>query len=261
MAVRADLKRMSGSRRLKLGHFVCEFATPGIGYILKAAGCEFVMFDMEHSGFSFETVKATLRFMEAAELPTIVRVPGGAYDYVARACDMGAEGLTVPNVRTAEETRRIVGAMKYRPLGNRGVSVQIAHDRYVPGPVTEKLAAANERTTFFPLIESEEGARNAAAIAAVDGVDGLFLGHYDLSVSLGVPGAFNDPKFTDAVRRIVDGAKAGGRALGRNVGTPAEVADAYAAGFDFITFSGDVWLYQQALSQGLAAARAGVRAE
>ena len=69
------LKDMAGVRTPKFGHFIVEFATPGIGHILKSAGCDFVLFDLEHSGFGFETVKSALRYFEAADLPAIVRVP------------------------------------------------------------------------------------------------------------------------------------------------------------------------------------------
>ena len=70
-----SLKQMTKTREAKLGHFIVEFATPGMGHILKAAGCDFVFFDMEHSGFSFETLKSAIRYCEAAGVPTIVRVP------------------------------------------------------------------------------------------------------------------------------------------------------------------------------------------
>ena len=92
------LKAMAGVRTPKFGHFIVEFATPGIGHILKAAGCDFVLFDTEHSGFGFETIKSAIRYFEAARLPAIVRVPSKFYDQIARAADMGAEGIMLPMV-------------------------------------------------------------------------------------------------------------------------------------------------------------------
>ena len=86
------LKAMSKTKSAKFGHFIVEFATPGIGHILKSAGCDFVLFDLEHSGFHFETVKSVMRYFEAAQLPAIVRVPSKEYQHIARAMDMGAEG-------------------------------------------------------------------------------------------------------------------------------------------------------------------------
>src|SRR5215471_7846858 len=103
---RTSLKQMTRMPEAKLGHFIVEFATPGIGHILKQAGCDFALFDLEHSGFSFETVKSAVRYFEAAGLPMIVRVPSREYHHIARACDMGAEGIMLPMVGSAEEARR-----------------------------------------------------------------------------------------------------------------------------------------------------------
>src|SRR6267154_6909822 len=127
---RAGLKQMTRTPEAKLGHFIVEFATPGIGHIMKSAGCDFTLFDLEHSGFGFETVKSAIRYFEAAQLAAIVRVPSKEYHHIARACDMGAEGIMIPMVSTAEEARQIVNAMKYHPAGGRGVALQVAHDRY-----------------------------------------------------------------------------------------------------------------------------------
>src|ERR1700680_4077474 len=110
---RAGLKQMTRTAETKLGHFIVEFATPGIGHILKSAGCDFALFDLEHSGFHFETVKSVLRYFEAAQLPAIVRVPSKEYHHIARAMDMGAEGLMLPMGGNVDEVRHIVHSMKY----------------------------------------------------------------------------------------------------------------------------------------------------
>jgi 4-hydroxy-2-oxoheptanedioate aldolase len=245
-------------RDLKVGHFIVEFATPGIGHILKGAGCDFALLDMEHSGFSFETVKSTLRYMEAAGLPTIVRVPSKAYDHIARACDMGAEGVMLPMVGSAREARSILDCMKYTPHGKRGVALQVAHDRYTGGPVMEKLAA-NRRTQLFAQIETAEGVRNADAIAAMDGVDCLWIGHFDLSCSLGIPGEFENRKFTGAVNKVVAAARKHGKALGRLVPTVDAGVSLFEAGFEFICYSGDVWALQSAVAAAAAELRARCR--
>jgi 2-keto-3-deoxy-L-rhamnonate aldolase RhmA len=243
-------------RDLKVGHFIVEFVTPGIGHILKGAGCDFALLDMEHSGFSFETVKSTLRYMEAAALPTIVRVPSKAYDHIARACDMGAEGVMLPMVGSAAEARAILDCMKYVPLGKRGVALQVAHDRYRPGPTMEKLAAANRRTQLFAQIETAEGVRNAASIAALDGVDCLWVGHFDLSCSLGIPGEFDNRKFTAATDKVIAAARKHGKALGRLVPTVESGVSLFADGFDFICYSGDVWALQGAVASAVSELRA-----
>ena len=253
------LKAMAGTRVAKLGHFIVEFATPGIGHILKSAGCDFVLFDLEHSGFGFETVKSAVRYFDAAQLPAIVRVPSREYHHIARAMDMGAEGVMLPMVGNAEEVRRIVDSVKYHPAGKRGVALQVAHDRYRPGAVADKLTAANERTTLFCQVETVEGVENAEAMAAIDGVDCLWVGHFDLSVSLGVPGEFDHPKFKAAIEKTVAAARTHNKALGRLVPTVEQGVEFYAQGFDFICYSGDVWVLHNALAEAIGKLRAGCR--
>src|SRR5215468_5403393 len=116
----SGLKALAGKKRLKVGHFIVEFATPGIGHIMKNAGCEFVLFDLEHSGFGFETTKSAIRYFEAAGVAPIVRVPSKEYHHIARACDMGAEGIMLPMVGSAAEAKHILNCMKYYPEGGRG---------------------------------------------------------------------------------------------------------------------------------------------
>ena len=249
------LRAMAKTKNVKLGHFLVEFATPGIGHILKSAGCEFALFDMEHSGFGFETAKSAIRYLEAGGIPPIVRVPSKEYHHIARACDMGAEGLMVPMVGNPDEARSILDSMKYYPEGKRGVALQVAHDRYRGGPVAEKLAAANDRTALFCQIETEEGVRNADAIAAMDGVDCLWVGHFDLSVSLGIPGEFGHRKFRKAIEDVVAATRRHKKALGRLVPTVELGIEIYAQGFDFVCYSGDVWVLHNALAEAIGKLR------
>jgi len=249
------LKALTGDRKLKLGTLVAEFATPGIGHILKSAGCDFTFLDMEHSGFSIETIKSAIRYFEAAELPILIRVPSQDYHFLARAMDMGAEGLMAPMVSTAEQARHIINSMKYHPAGSRGVALQIAHDRYRPGSVADKFAAANKRSTFFCLIETAEGVKNIDEIAALEGLDCLWVGHFDLSVSLGIPGQFDNPTFIEAMDRVVAAAKKHNKSLGRLVSSVQQGADCFAQGFDFICYSGDVWVLHDAMADATSKLR------
>ena len=244
------------SRDPKFGSFIVEFATPGIGHIFKASGCDFALFDMEHSGFTIETVKQSIRYFEAAAMPMIVRVPSKEYDHIARVCDMGAEGIMVPMVNNATEARHILDSLKYFPDGKRGVALGVAHDNYRnAGSVIDRLIAANHRTTLFCQIETADGVDNADAIAALDGVDCLWVGHFDLSVSLGIPGDFNNKIFTDAIATVVAATRKHGKALGRLVPNVETGIEYNTLGFDFICYSGDVWMLQQVLSDGISKLR------
>ncbi|HLW92230.1 MAG TPA: aldolase/citrate lyase family protein, partial [Roseiarcus sp.] len=252
-----SLKDFASTKAPKFGHFIVEFATPGIGHILKSAGCDFVLFDLEHSGFGFETVKSAVRYFEAADVPVIVRAPSKEYHHIARAMDMGAEGLMLPMVGSAGEARHILNAMKYTPEGGRGVALQVAHDRYRPGAVKDKFAAANRRSTLFCQIETAEGVENADAIAALPGVDCLWVGHFDLSVSLGVSGEFDSKKFRDAIARVAAAAAKHGKSLGRLTPTVQQGIELHEQGFDFLCYSGDVWVLHDALADAISRLREG----
>jgi 2-keto-3-deoxy-L-rhamnonate aldolase RhmA len=145
--------------------------------------------------------------------------------------------------------------MKYTPEGGRGVALQVSHDRYRPGAVVEKFATANRRSTLFCQIETAEGVKNADAIAALPGVDCLWVGHFDLSVSLGVPGEFGSKKFTDAIARVAAAAAKHGKSLGRVVPTVQQGIEYHALGFDFICYSGDIWVLHDALAEALGKLR------
>ncbi len=239
---------------LRLGTYLGEFVTSGIGQILAPTGVEFVFLDMEHSGFSFETVKATLAHLHAAGIASIVRPPSRSYHDISRALDVGAQGV-VPPMMTAAEAERVAGFMKYPPAGGRGVALGIAHDGYKPGPPAEKLAQANNDTVFIALIETAAGLADVERIAAMDAVDGLLIGHFDLTCSMGINAQFDHPDFKAAVDRIISAGKANNKKLGRLAATPEEGRDLYEAGFDLIMYSGDVWAYQAAMTAGVAKIR------
>ena len=254
---RATLREMVGTRTLKAGTLVWEFAVPGIGHLLAAGGSEFVFLDTEHSGLGMDSLKSTLQYLEAASIPALVRPPGRSYENIARALDAGAEGLILPMVGSGDEARRIVQCAKYAPMGARGVALGIAHDRYTSGSVAEKLAEGNRRSVLFALVETRQGAENADAIASVDGIDGLWIGHLDLSTSLGIPGQFDHPDYVAAVERIAGAASDNDKSLGRMVETAEEGARLYSRGFDFIAIGTDTQLYANALRTALSALRAG----
>ena len=250
--VDGPLRKMARTRALKAGHFLAEFDTPGIGYILKNAGCEFAILDTEHSGFTVETVKRVMTYMRAADLPTIVRAPSREYRDIARTLDAGADGVMLPMVSTPEEARSIIHSMKYAPLGGRGVILRHAHDRYSAGPTLEKLEATNRRTMLVVQIETAEGVENAEAIGALKEVDCLWIGHFDLSCSLGIPGEFGHPKFKNAIKRVVEAGRKTKTSLGRLTADVKEGAALYKQGFDFIAYHIDAWALGDHVASGIA---------
>ncbi len=254
-----NLKRLFASDKTKIGHSIFEFNSPGLGQIIATAGVDFVFLDMEHSGFGIAETKQAIFGLRVGNIPALVRPPSNSYHHIARALDAGADGLAMPMVGSREEAEHIVSCMKYPPMGNRGVALTIAHDHYQPGKPATTLAAANRRTAFVALIETEEGVNNIDSIAAVKGVDCLWIGHFDLSCSLGINGQFDHPDFLNATAKIARAAKKHNKALGRLTADAAGAIELHKQGYDVLCYSGDLWVYQQALIAGITEIRDGCK--
>src|SRR5215216_5396798 len=196
------------------GFMAFEFFTPGLFALAGQAGADFIILDTEHSGVGPDTIKAQLALARGTGVAPFVRVPGSAPHLIAPILDAGAMGIMVPLVETREQAEAIAAACRYRPLGRRGLAFSIAHDDYAGGPVDSKIREANERTLVIALIESERGIRNADEILAVPGIDIGWLGHYDLTDSMGFPGGFDRPEFDEAVRRLLGACDRHGKAAG-----------------------------------------------
>ncbi len=238
------------------GAMVFECFSPGLPQICKNAGAEFVLYDMEHTGLEFETLKTQFALCRGLGVVPMVRVPAGQYHFIARALDIGALGIMVPMVGSAEEAAHIVSCTRYPPLGRRGAAFGFAHDDYQGGDVAAKIAAIHARTMVIPQIETAEGLNAVEAIAAVPGVDALWLGHFDLTNFLGMPGQFQHPAYLAGVQRIVAACRA-------NQKTPAFLAtdDTWSReytthGFRMFAFGIDQLMLQNALKAGLDNLRA-----
>ncbi len=237
-----------------LGTFIFEFNTTGIARIAAVAGAEFVVFDMEHTGWSVESIRTLIATTPEQTVP-IVRVPSTEYHFIARTLDMGAMGVMVPMVETVEQAKLIVHSAKYPPAGRRGAAFGIAHDDYQGGNVQEKMVQSNTQQLLIAQIETATGVENVDSIAAVEGIDVLWIGHFDLSTSLGIPAQFDHPKFQAAIRRVLEASREHGKIGGFMADGIKNARSLLEQGFRMIAYGGDLWLYQQALSDGLAAVR------
>jgi len=234
------------------GTMVFEFFTPGMPQIAKAAGAECVLFDMEHTGVTIETLKAQIAACRGIGLVPMVRVPALQYHFIARCLDMGAMGIMVPMVESAAQAREIVSATRYPPLGRRGAAFGMAHDDYEAGPVPDKMATANERTLVIALVETVAGVAAVEEIAAVDGVDVVWMGHFDLTNFMGIPGQFENPDYLLAVDTIVRAAKRHGKVAGMMAADETWAQNYLAKGFRIIAYGIDHLLLQRALGEGLS---------
>jgi 2-keto-3-deoxy-L-rhamnonate aldolase RhmA len=249
------VKRMLGEGGVSVGTFVLEFATTGVARIAAEAGVEFVVFDMEHTGWSMETVRMLLATARPTEIVPVVRVPATEYHFIARALDMGAMGVMVPMVEAAEQARRIVSAAKYPPEGRRGAAFGVAHDDYAGGEMAAKIRDANREVLLIAQVETTRGVEAVEEIAAVEGIDVLWIGQADLTTSLEIPGQYDHPLFHGAVDRVAAACRSQGKALGYLALSIADAEAMRRRGFRMLAYGGDLWLYQNALRQGVAAIR------
>lgn len=239
------------------GSMIFEFFTPGMPRLLKNAGAEFALYCMEHTGVSYETLKPQFALCRALGVVPLVRVPGTEYDFIARALDCGALGVMVPLVDTAQQAEFIVSCTRYPPAGGRrGAAFGFAHDDYEGGDVVDKMKTIHERTLVIAMIETKLGLENVDAIAAVPGVDALWLGHFDLSNFLGMPGQFDSPVFQDAIKRIVGAANKHGKAAGYMAASAALGKKYLKHGFRMLATGTDQGMLQEATRAMLDGMRA-----
>ncbi|WP_181766370.1 HpcH/HpaI aldolase family protein [Streptomyces albidus (ex Kaewkla and Franco 2022)] len=181
------------------------------------AGCDWLFVDCEHGAIALPQLGALLA--GKGSTPALVRLPADDEQHVKQALDAGCEGIICPRVEDAETVRRLVDHGKYPPLGSRSVGIGRAHGYGLN--FSGHLAEANESTSVVVQIESEEGVRNLDEILAVPGLGGVFIGPYDLSGSMGVPGQVETPAVRRAVRHVVDSCKEAGVPVGQFFGTRA----------------------------------------
>jgi 2-dehydro-3-deoxyglucarate aldolase/4-hydroxy-2-oxoheptanedioate aldolase len=233
------------------GTMIFECFAPGMPQIVSNAGAEFVLYDMEHTGLGFETLKSQFASCRGHDVVPMVRVPRGEYHFIARALDIGALGVMVPMVATRAEAEFHVSCARYPPQGRRGAAFGFAHDDYLGGDVGAKMAAAHARTLMIAQIETDEGLRNVEEIAAVPGIDALWIGQFDLTNFMGIPAQFQHRDYLAAVDRIVAACNAHGKAAGILATDEAWAHDYAAKGFRLMAYGIDQLLLQNALRRGL----------
>jgi len=244
------------SRDLALGTFVFEFATSGIGRLAAHAGAEFVIFDAEHTGWGWETLGDLVATTRPTGAPAWIRVPS-AFDRttVSRALDVGANGIMAPMVGSADVAAQLVDWAKYPPDGSRGAAFGVAHDDYRSGDNVATMRRANSDNVVICQIETVAGLEAVEEIAAVPGVDVVWVGHFDLTNSMGIPGQFDHPDYLAALDRVAKAAADTGTVAGFMPTSVEQATDLVGRGFSLLAYHGDLWLYQQALAAGIAAIR------
>jgi 4-hydroxy-2-oxoheptanedioate aldolase len=191
------------------------FATPPLVELCGRVGFHWALIDCEHGAFSAEAVEHAIAAADAVGLPIMVRPASDRPEAILAALDRGAAGVQVPHVATAAQAAAVVRAVKYEPLGERGLGTSVRAAGYgIDLDLGAYIANANRETIVCVQIEDREGLANVAEIAAVPGVDIVFVGPMDLSQSLGYPGDFARPEFRRHVERAFEAAHAAGVTTG-----------------------------------------------
>ena len=237
------------------GAMVFDFLSPGLPQIAVNAGADFLLYDMEHTGTGFETLKVHAALCRGLPIVPLVRVPRGEYAFIARALDIGAMGVMVPMVGSAPEAQHVVACTRYPPAGKRGAAFGFAHDDFCGDDVGQTMRSLDARTLVIAQIETDEGLANVDAIASVPGIDALWIGHFDLTNFLGIPGQFSHPRFIDAIERVLEACRK------HDVAPAILVSDDEAArrfgdrGFRMMAHGIDQLMLQQAMRRSIALLR------
>jgi 2-keto-3-deoxy-L-rhamnonate aldolase RhmA len=231
-----------------VGQMVLEFFTPGIGPILAECGMEFVIFDMEHGRCDIPLLAEMIASSRGSNIVPLARVPDISYRPLSRVLDLGARGVMVPRVETKDQAEQIVEEIKYAPRGRRGVALGVAHDLYRAGGAAF-FEDANEASAVILLLETEKAFENLDEILSVPGLDVAWMGHYDLTVSMGIPAQFEHPRFLAAMDALVASCRQHNVAPGFLPPSPEAAIHWVKKGFRVISLGSDIGVFMKGLRE------------
>lgn len=216
------------------------------------AGWDFLVIDAEHSQVDRGDFEPLLRAAQVAATPAVIRLPGLESIWINSALDSGAAGILLPRINSAAEAKAAIAAMRYPPAGERGVGPGRAAGY---GTRIEQAIADSVNAILAVQIESAQGLAHIDEIAALDGIDAIYIGPGDLALSLGAMGPAGRPALERAIGTIVDSCKRHGRPVGTFCMTPDQLKTAIAQGMTFVTLGSDAVFLGKALKDAADAAR------
>lgn len=226
---------------------------PTSAEIASQAGFDWCLIDGEHAANDIPLILEQLRAMGAGSATPAVRLPVGDPVLVKRVLDLGVQTLVIPMINTADEAEAMVRATRYPPDGVRGVGAAMARAANFGG-IPDIVTTANEQICLFVQAESREAIQNIEAIAAVDGVDGIFIGPADLAADMGLPGQPGAPEVEAVVGDAIGRITAAGKTAGIIAFDHAKCAEWVKAGANFVAVGGDVAILARGIRAAAAAA-------
>ncbi len=242
------VKRALAEGKVQLGTGFGQLRSPEIPRLLAAAGFQWAFLDTEHGGFDLETVQDICRVSALCGLSPIVRVADLQYALVARALDCGADGVIFPRVESPELLERAIGWTKFPPAGVRGYGLTATQVEYQPLTFNQIIEHVNANTMVVLQIETRKALEAREELLAVPGIDAVMIGPADLSISLGVPGDFQNPVIVEAMEAVRDSCNRRGIAPGTQTRSPALARFWKERGMRFLGCSNETgMLYERAV--------------
>jgi len=239
------MQRNTVKERLRNGQ--CVFGTsledclePETPVILAKAGVDFFFIDTEHSPATYPQIQALCRTGRTSGIIPLVRVTENHPPLISRALDVGAMGIIIPRLHSAKEAQAALETIKFPPIGRRGFGLRTIVTDLETRPAKEEVEAANRETMVVLMIETREALESVEEIAAIPEVDALFIGPYDLTLSLGILQEFDNPIFWSAVDRVLAAAKRSGIAAGLQSRDMPMLLEIRKRGGRFLMYSSDV---------------------
>ncbi|TDB68228.1 HpcH/HpaI aldolase family protein [Arundinibacter roseus] len=229
-------------QRLKHGETLhgcwLNLGSPLTAEIVGLSGFDWVLIDLEHGAGTEKDVLAQLQALEHTSTSALVRVESSESQRIHRVLDMGAEGIMCPKINNPDEARKVISGLHYPPHGNRGVAKMVRASQFGVN-FDAYYQAAPDTILGIVQIETAEALNHLDEIAAIDGVDVLFIGPADLTMELGVFGQFDHPMFREAVQNIVQAAQKAGKATGILFFNPTDYKRYHADGIRFLACGAD----------------------
>ena len=242
------LKRKLESGAFALGTFNLIPSSPVVN-VIGCAGFDFVVIDAEHGPIGMEAAEGLIRAAEIEKMSPIIRVSENQPALILRALDIGAHGVQIPQISNRAQAQQAVQYAKYYPLGERGFSPFTRAGAYSLEKSLTHTVEANKNTMVVLNVEGVEGINNLGDILTVAGVDVIFLGPYDLSQSVGKPGAVDAPEVVACIRSCAEKIRSAGKIAGcfaRDLDMMKMLVD---CGYQYITYLVDATILLQALEQ------------
>lgn len=243
-----------------IGTMIVQLRAPAFIQVFADFGLEFFIIDMEHGSYSLETAADLIQVARLAGITPLVRVNEPHYHLVSRLLDAGAQGILTPRVETVEKVRQLLAATHYPPQGERGFSRLAAHLNYSEVDVAEYVEYANRNLVNLIQIETARGVQEIETLITIPGVDGVIVGMEDLALSLGLGGDTRHSLAVENLERIVTACEKYHVPWGLHLPDVERLEQWIERGMQLVTFSSDIWMFQQVLGRDLPVLRKAIAA-